>query len=394
VFSRRTDWDLSLTPFARAVERHRASGRDLLDLSESNPTRVGLGYEVPQILGALSDRRSLEYAPDPKGLIAARKAVAAYYAERLPPGSEVSTDSIFLTTSTSEAYSFIFRLLCNAGDEILVPAPSYPLFEFLADLNDVRLCRYPLLYDHGWHIDLHSLTRVITSQTRAVLLVNPNNPTGSCVRSEDLAQLNQLCAAQALALVSDEVFLDYNHHGQPAPLTLAANRDVLTFTLSGISKICALPQMKFAWAVVSGPPSQVQPARERLEVISDTFLSMNSPIQWAAPVLLAQRRPIRDQLLARIHQNLAELDRQLADQDLCTRMQIEAGWYAVLRVPATRSDEELAIHLLQECSVLIHPGRFYGFPSDGFLVLSLIPYAAGFNDALRRVLHQVSTYSR
>ena len=393
MFSHRTAWDLALTPIARAIEEHRGSGRELLDLAESNPTRVGLTYAKSEILPALADQRTLEYSPDPKGLITARRAVAEYYAERLPASSAVDPENIFLTTSTSEAYTFIFRLLCDTGDELLVPTPSYPLFEFLAGLQDVKLRTYPLLYDHGWHIDLHSLARSINSSTRAILVVNPNNPTGSYVREADLAQLNKLCADHGLALVSDEVFLDYNHNNQPT-VTLAANQAILSFSLSGISKICALPQMKLAWAVVSGPSSLVHAARERLEVVSDTYLSMNAPIQWAAPILLAQRHSIRDQLMARIRQNLAELDRQLAAQDLCTRLEVEAGWYAILRVPATRSDEDLAIGLLKNCDVLVHPGHFYGFASDGSLVLSLIPPPARFSEALRRILQQISVYSK
>lgn len=393
MFSRRIAWNLALTPFGHAIEEHRRSGRELLDLSESNPTRVGLKYAESEILSSLADPRALEYSPDPKGLISARRAVAEYYAERLLAASSVNPENIFLTTSTSEAYTFIFRLLCDPGDELLIPAPSYPLFEFLADLQDIHLRRYPLLYDHGWHIDLHSLARAITSSTRAILVVNPNNPTGSFVREAELAQLNDIAATRDLALVSDEVFLDYNHQNEPA-LTLANNQGALTFTLSGISKICALPQIKLAWAVLSGSSSLAQAARDRLEVISDTYLSLNAPIQWAAPVLLAQRDSMRVQLLARIRRNLAELDCQLATQTLCTRLEVEAGWYAILRVPATCSDEDLAINLLKDCGVLVHPGHFYSFPSDGFLVLSLIPPAAQFSDALSRILPQISVYSK
>ena len=394
MFSRRTGWNLAPTPFARAIEEHRRSGRELLDLSESNPTRVGLTYAGSEILTAIADRRALDYAPDPQGLVAARQAVAAYYVEHLPAGSAISSDNIFLTTSTSEAYSFIFRLLCDPGDEVLVPVPSYPLFEFLAALQDVELRTYPLLYDHGWHIDLHSLRSAITSRTRAVLVVNPNNPTGSYIHDSELAQLNEICVTHSLALVSDEVFLDYKHFSAITSHTLAANPGALTFTLSGISKICALPQMKLAWAVLSGPPALVETARKRLEVVSDTFLSMNAPIQWATPFLLEQRRSVRDQLLARIHQNLMELDQQLAAQNLCSRLESEAGWYAVLRVPATGSDEELAVNLLQECAVLVHPGHFYGFASDGFLVLSLIPRSELFCEGVKRQLRQVRVYSK
>ena len=392
MFSRRTSWDLTPTPFARALAEHRSSGRELLDLSASNPTRIGLHFNDSEILRALSSPGALEYAPDNKGLLSARRAVAAYYAERLPHSAKPNPDSIILTTSTSEAYSFIFRLLCNPGDEVLVPAPSYPLFEFLADLQDVKLRSYHLLYDHGWHIDLHSLKQAITAQSRALMVVNPNNPTGSYVQAKELGELNHICAANHIALVSDEVFLDYHHGHQAASSTLAANQEVLTFTLSGISKICALPQMKLAWLLASGPSQEVQPALERLEVIADTYLSMNAPIQWAAPVLLAERDSIRRQLMQRIHENLAELDRQLSQQTLCGRLEIKAGWYAILRVPVTSSDEDLAIKLLRDCSVLVHPGHFYNFASDGFLVLSLIPPAIEFAEGLRRILSRIAVY--
>ena len=393
MFSHRTNWELAPTPFARAVEEHRSSGRELLDLSASNPTRIGLRFNDSEILRALSSPRALEYAPDPKGLLFARRAVAEYYAERLPASAKPDPESIILTTSTSEAYAFIFRLLCNPGDEVLIPAPSYPLFEFLADLQDVKLCPYHLLYDHGWHIDLHSLKQAITAQSRTVMVVNPNNPTGSYVQAKELGELNHICAANHIALVSDEVFLDYQHGNRAASPTLAANQEVLTFTLSGISKICALPQMKLAWLLVSGPTREVQPALERLEVIADTYLSMNAPVQWAAPVLLAERDSIRRQLMQRIHENLAQLDRQLAQQTLCSRLGVEAGWYAILRVPATARDEDLAIRLLRDCSVLVHPGHFYNFAADGFLVLSLIPPVAEFAEGLGRVLSRIAVYS-
>jgi aspartate/methionine/tyrosine aminotransferase len=303
-------------------------------------------------------------------------------------------------------------LLCNAGDELLVPKPSYPLFEFLADLQDVKLVPYPLIYDHGWQMDFPSLEKAVTERTRGVVVVHPNNPTGSYVQAVEMESLNAFCRAHGLALIVDEVFLDYElsgaaggavelrSAGQPrAAVSTSAlphasfveNQDVLTFTLSGLSKISALPQMKVAWVVTSGPASIVDAAMGRLEVIADTYLSMNAPVQWAVPVLLDQRKSIQQQLLERVKVNLAELDRQLAVQKSCQRLNVDGGWYAVLRAPVTRSDEELAIELVRETRVLVHPGHFYDFPSDGYLVLSLITPQEEFGEGIGRALEKLNS---
>jgi alanine-synthesizing transaminase len=324
----------------------------------------------------------MDYDPQTKGLLTAREAVASYYREQ---GEPVDPESIILTTSTSEAYSYVFRLLCNPEDEILVPKPSYPLFEFLADLQDVKLIPYPLLYDHGWQIDFPSLYKTVNHRTRAVVIVHPNNPTGSYVSNQERAALNDFCKEFGLAVIVDEVFLDYGHDGSPRP-SFATNRDVLTFTLSGLSKISGLPQMKLAWVATSGPRQVVDPVMGRLEVIADTYLSMNAPIQLAAHVLLEQRRSIQPLLLDRLRANLEELDRQLAKQMTCTRLQVEGGWYAVLRVPVTQSDEDLAIALLEKQGVLVHPGHFYDFSTDGYLVVSLITPPDRFRAGIRLVL--------
>jgi aspartate/methionine/tyrosine aminotransferase len=331
----------------------------------------------------------MDYDPQPKGLSVAREAVANYYRT----GHQIAgfdPESLILTTSTSEGYSFCFRLLCNPGDEILVPKPSYPLFEFLADLQDVKLVPYLLIYDHGWQMDFPSLEKAVTERTRAVVVVHPNNPTGSYVQANEWESPNSFCLEHGLALISDEVFLDYALDGTPRP-SFVTNREVLTFTLSGVSKISALPQMKVAWIAASGPFDQVEPALARLEVIADTFLSMNAPLQWATPVLLDQRQSVQRQLLDRVRCNLAELDRQLAAQKTCQRLSVEGGWYAVLRVPVTQSDEELVIALLKEKSVLVHPGHFYDFPNDGYLVLSLIGLEEEFAQGVGRVLGSLNT---
>lgn len=381
MFAARTRWNLAANRFSAALQQARRSGRELLDLTESNPTRVGLQYP-PDVLPALTDPRGLEYRPEPSGVLEARQAVAGYYRDQ---GCDVLPGSVVLTSGTSEAYSFLFRLLCDPGDEVLVAAPSYPLFDFLADIQDVKLVSYPLLYDHGWQIDLHSLQERIGPRTRALLLVHPNNPTGSYVKAAELERLNAVCAGRGLALIADEVFLDFPIGAAP-PFTFAANHGALTFTLSGLSKVAALPQMKLAWVVVSGPQDLHKPALERLEIIADTYLSVGTPVQLAAPRLLQERGQVQRQLRKRVRGNLGELDRQLAAQRACRRLEVEAGWYAVLRVPALRADEELAIALLQEHGVVVHPGHFYDFAADGYLVISLIPQPAWFAEGIGRLL--------
>jgi alanine-synthesizing transaminase len=388
MFSDRTNWKLTRNRLTEALDEARSSGARLLDLTISNPTRAGLHYHEPQILRSLASPQSMDYDSHPKGLPSARAAVADYY--RLEHGIQLDPEHLILTTSTSEGYSFVFRLLCNPGDELLVPKPSYPLFEFLADLQDVKLVPYPLLYDQGWQMDFPSVQNAVTRRTRGVVVVHPNNPTGSFVHQEEQKSLNRFCREHELALIADEVFLDYSHDREKRQ-SFAENQDVLTFTLSGVSKISALPQMKVAWVVNNGPASQVEAAQARLEVIADTYLSMNAPIQWALPALLEQRKSIQQQLLDRVLGNLAELDRQLAAQQTCQRLGVEGGWYAVLRVPVTQTDEELAIDLLRRKSVLLHPGHFYDFPDDGYLVLSLITPKDEFAEGIKRLLQVVNT---
>src|SRR2546425_3780717 len=297
MFSRRTDWKLTPNHFTEAQREIAVAGREVLDLTISNPTRAGLRYDEEFILKSLVNPRALDYDPQSKGLHSAREAVATYYRDQHT--SDIDSESLILTTSTSEGYSYVFRLLCNPGDEFLVPKPSYPLFEFLADLEDVRLVPYPLIYDHGWQMDFPSLEKAVTTRTRGVVVVHPNNPTGSYVQEHELRLLNDFCGEHRLGLLADEVFLDYAHDGKRRQ-SFAQNRDVLTFTLSGLSKIAALPQMKVAWIATSGPREIETEAIARLEIIADTYLSTNAPIQWAVPVLLEQRQNIQLQLVERV----------------------------------------------------------------------------------------------
>jgi alanine-synthesizing transaminase len=374
MFAKRTNWNLAPNRLSEALAAHRAAGKPLLDLTVSNPTECGFEYDSSAILKALSNPAALSYEPNPRGLESARRAVAGYYADR---GEDVSTEDIFLTTSTSEAYSYVFRALCDPGDELLIPSPSYPLFDFLADIQDVSLVRYPLLYDHGWQIDFHTLEQAITPRTRGVIVVHPNNPTGNFVKSAEMAKLNAICSARGMAIIADEVFLDFALE-ENRPTSFAANRGAPTFTLSGLSKISGLPQMKAAWLIASGPQQWKSDALARLEVIADTFLSVNAPVQLAIPKFLEHRHAFQEQVLSRVRRDLAELDRLLATQDVCSRLAVEGGWCAVLRIPATRSDEDLAIELLAKQGLYLHPGHFYEFPSEGYLVASLITQGEDF----------------
>jgi aspartate/methionine/tyrosine aminotransferase len=416
MFSQRTNWQLSPNALTQAMAEARASGQQILDLTISNPTEAGIRPDPEIVLRALANPEAMHYDPQPRGLLKARQAVCRYYRESHEV-FDLDPERLILTTSTSEAYSYVFRLLCNPGDEILVPKPSYPLFEFLADLADVKLVPYPLLYDHGWQIDFDSLYKAANERTRAVILVHPNNPTGSYVSAADTAALNAFCrdrgltknalADHALALIVDEVFLDYAHdddlnhdyshhdhsnddhsHERAPRRSFVTNSEALTFTLSGVSKISALPQMKLAWLAASGPEDVVAQAGARLEIIADTYLSLNAPIQLAAQVLLDQRHQIQPIILDRVRTNLAELDRQLAirPSSSCTRLRVEGGWYAVFRVPARGTDEDLAIRVLREASVSVHPGHFYDFPGEGYLVLSLITEPTEFREGIARML--------
>jgi aspartate/methionine/tyrosine aminotransferase len=392
MFARRTEWRLFQNRFSLALSEARILGRKLLDLTVSNPTQCGLDFDSEAILGSLSRPESLIYDPQPQGLLNARRAVAEYYDGKSPDANSVSPEQIFLTTSTSEAYSYLFRLLCDPGHEVLVPRPSYPLFDFLADIQDVKLHRYDLFYDHGWHIDVGGLSGAVTERTRAILIVNPNNPTGSFVHDTELLHLQTLCAERDLALISDEVFLDYEVETK-AQFSAAAVPDCLSFALSGLSKICCFPQMKVAWMVVSGPEELRRDAHQRLEVIADTYLSPNAPVQHALSDLLRQKTNIQPQLTKRIRSNLEFLDEELRGVRQVQRLRVEGGWYVVLRVPERQSDEDLAIDLIEKAGVVVHPGHFYDFQSDGYLVLSLITPNSVFEEGVRAVLKEIGADS-
>ena len=363
-FSQRTNWNTEESELAHAHRQRVQAGLPIADLTASNPTRCGFAYDRG-LLAALSDPQALDYDPQPRGVLAARQAVCRYYARH---GVALDPRQIVLTTSTSEGYSFLFRLLCDVGSEILVPQPGYPLFDFLAVLDDVRLKNASLIYDHGWQIDPEGLRRAITPQTRAIVLVHPNNPTGHFTKPWEAEALARLCREHDLSLIVDEVFLDYGL-GNGARSFAAGLEGVPVFVVSGLSKIAVLPQMKAAWIVATGPERDA--ALERLEVIADTFLSMNAPVQCALPAWLESREAIQQQIRERVAANLAELDRQLAELPVVNRLAVEGGWYAVLRIPALEPDEQTVLALLER-GVWVQPGYFFGMAESGWLVVSLL----------------------
>jgi alanine-synthesizing transaminase len=382
MFAKRTNWNLTPNRLSEALATHRAEGKPLIDLTVSNPTECGFEYNGAAILDALRNPTALTYEPHPRGLESARRAVSGYYADR---EEMVSVEDIFLTTSTSEAYSYVFRMICNPGDELLIPSPGYPLFDFLADIQDVSLARYPLFYDHGWQIDFHVLEQAITPRTRGVIVVHPNNPTGHFVKQTEIAKLNSMCSARELAIIADEVFLDFALEGG-RPASFSTNRGAPTFTLSGLSKISGLPQMKAAWLVVSGPQQWKSEALARLEVIADTYLSMNAPVQLAIPRFLEGRHGFQEQVMSRVRRNLAELDRQLAVQKAISRLRVGGGWCAIVRLPATRSSDDVALELLKSMGISVHPGHFYELPSEGYLVVSLLTHEPEFSRGVAGLL--------
>lgn len=376
MFSSRLHWNLEPNPLSKLLAAKRAAGIEILDLTESNPTNARLSLPAREIVAALADVRALRYEPTPAGLEWARNAVSGYY------GGRVEAARILLTASTSEAYAYLFKLLTDPGDEILTQRPSYPLFEFLAGMELVKPVPYSL--------DLHDLGRQASSRARAMIVVNPNNPTGAFIKREQLARVVEFCRERNLAIISDEVFADYTF-GESATRvpTLVDVNEVLTFSLSGLSKVAGLPQMKLGWIVVSGPPELRHAAIDRLELITDTYLSVSTPVQWAAPKLLKAGREIQRQIRYRTGENLGELRRLLGNSSPFRLLEPEGGWYAVLRAPWIRTEEQWVIELLEQENVLVQPGFFYDFEEEAYLVLSLLTPEDVFAEGVRRLLTRV-----
>jgi alanine-synthesizing transaminase len=383
VFSARTRFDLTPNRLASALQAKRRAGVRLIDLTQSNPTQAGLPYP-DDVLAPLADAAGRRYEPSAQGLLVARQAVSADYARR---GFSVPPERLVLTASTSEAYAFLFKLLADPGDEVLVPRPGYPLFDFLAGLETVRTSSYPLVYDGEWHVDLAGVRTALTDRTRAIVVVNPGNPTGSYLKAPELAALQALCAERQLALVSDEVFADFAAGEDPQRVaSVARDGPALAFSLGGLSKACGLPQLKLAWIALSGPEALRQEALARLEVVADTFLSVATPVQVAARAFLSRVSELQAPLRARVDRNREALRRAVGPASPATVLASEGGWYAVLQVPATLGEEERTLRLLERHDVLVHPGYFFDFPREAYLVPSLLPPPDEFDEGVRRVL--------
>jgi alanine-synthesizing transaminase len=394
-FAARTAWASEETAWSRALKARQRNGLPILDLTASNPTQCGFAYDV-HLLTELSAEDARTYNPDPRGMLGAREAVCGYYADHR---ARMDAQQIFLTTSTSEGYSWLFRLLCDPGDEVLIAQPSYPLFDLLATIDDVTLAPYGLLYDpgggtggsHGWNLDLHALRERITQRTRAVIVVHPNNPTGHYTSPVERAALSALCRERGLALIVDEVFLDYplgKPASEEAQCSFARGEQdaVLTFVMSGLSKVAALPQMKASWIVCLGPEDVRNEAMRRLEIIADTFLSMNAPVQHALTGWLEGRGAIQRQIRERVQQNLSVLDAAITHEQTIARLACEGGWYATLRTPAFASGETLAIRLIENRGVAVHPGSFFGFAEHNRLVVSLLPQPESFVEGIAALI--------
>jgi alanine-synthesizing transaminase len=385
MFSSRFHWDPTPNRITRLLHEKRRAGSHILDLTESNPTHAGFLYPK-EIVEALADPRALRYDPQPSGSLAAREAVCRYYADA---GHTIAPGRVLLTASTSEAYQYLFKLLADPGDEVLVPRPSYPLFEFLATMESLRVVSYPLVYHAGWSIDCDALAAAVTGRTRAIVLVNPNNPTGSFIKRDELRFLQSL----GLPLVSDEVFADYAFTEDAARVrTLVDFTEALAFSMSGLSKIAGLPQMKLGWVVISGPAAARAEAKDKLEWIADTYLSVSTPVQQALPRLLALGKGIQAQIAARVRANLARLESAIAADSPCRVLAVEGGWYATLQVPRIRREEEWALELLAEDDVLLQPGFFFDFESEAFLVVSLLTEPDTFHEGCRRLLARTLTF--
>jgi alanine-synthesizing transaminase len=389
MFSHRVPSDHSTNRLSAAIEERHARGAPVLDLTESNPTRCGFRYDQQALLDALASPGGLLYEPHPQGLAAARVAVAGYYAEI---GITVDPENLFLTTGTSEAYSQVFKLLADPGDEILVPTPGYPLLDVLTGLEAIRLEHYVLAHDDsaGWSIDLERLRASVSTRTKAIVVVSPNNPTGSYLKRGELEECNALCEDFGLALVVDEVFSDYGRGADVRRVrTAAVNEGALTFTMNGFSKLVGLPQLKLGWIHVGGPRALADQARERLSFVTDAFLSVSAAVQHAAPAVFAQRAAVQEQIKGRLEENDRALGECCAGVSSCRVIAREGGWYAVVRIADEISDEDLAVRLLQEDGVLVHPGYFYDFAEGAWLVLSLLPPAAVFREGAARLAERL-----
>lgn len=363
---------------------------EIVNLTESNPTQVGFDYNIDFITSSLTRPESIFYEPDPKGLLEARESVCNYYKARKV---KVELDNIFLTASTSEAYTFLFKLLADPGEQVLVPIPSYPLFEHLAQAETIKAVPYNLYYDGDWHIDIYSIKKAINSSVKAIIIVSPNNPTGSCLKKDELDQIIEICLEHQIALISDEVFSDYTYQeSEQRVKTIAEVDQILSFTMSGLSKVAGLPQIKLGWVVVNGPSNIATEAMLRLEFIADLFLSVSTPVQHAARSLFESVSHIQTQIKERVLSNRTWLQSQLGKESVCSLLSAEAGWYSIIQVPNVMTEEEMILQILEQENVLIHPGYFFDFASEGWLITSLIVEQEKFKEAMGRILSRAELW--
>ena len=387
IFSKRTNWNKEQNSVINLLEELKSAKIKITDLTKSNPTECSLIFPKDELLRALENADNLIYKPDPKGHFSAREIIARYYQDQ---GVKFSAEQIVLTSSTSEGYSYLFRLLADVDDEILFPSPSYPLFPFLAELNDTKLVYYNLYHENHWAIDMEHLLSVLSEKTKAIVLVNPNNPTGSFVSDEDLNRINNICAEHNLSLICDEVFLDYAIDDSNQKESLVKNKKVLTFVLNGLSKMLGLPQMKLSWIAVTGPDQVVGEALKRLEIISDTYLSVNAPAQNALKEWFVCKDNIQLNILNRIKQNSSLLQSEMGKLPGCALPHTQGGWYAVIKIDKARNEEDFVLRLLKEDHVYIHPGYFYDFKEDGYFVVSLLPESLEFKKGIKKLGVQIS----
>ena len=385
MFSSRTQWKFNTNKISELLESLKQHDVDVIDLTVSNPTQCGLLFPG-KILSSLGQGENSFYEPSAQGLLKAREAVCRYYDEK---GLDVHPDQVFLTASSSESYSLLFRLLLDPDEHCLFPQPSYPLFDFLIQLNDVNKDCYALKYDKGWEIDVDQLSSRFGARTRACVLVNPNNPTGTYVGGQALKANIRLCREQQTAIISDEVFFDYSWNKENHQ-SLVAHQENLTFVLGGVSKALALPQMKLSWVVVGGPKNLVKEASQRLEIICDTYLSVNTPAQNALSAWLMARADIQARILERIKLNRTRLEKQIFSNPACELLQAQGGWYAVLRLSEEIVEEDFVLELLKEDQVSVHPGYFYDFNEGGHVVLSLLTPPACFQEGIGRIFKRVA----
>jgi alanine-synthesizing transaminase len=386
MISSRLPKNLEPNAVARAIHAKRRAGAAMLDLTATNPTTAGFTYPK-DLLEPLANARALEYDPLPLGLWSARAAVAADFRRR---GTVISADRVALTSSTSEAYALSFKLLCDAGDAVLVPQPSYPLFEHLTQLESVTAIPYALEYHGSWRIDADSIVKAATDRVRAILIVSPNNPTGSFLHRDDLDAISSLASTHGWAIIGDEVFADYPLDPAPHAATVLSGADVLTLSLGGLSKSAGLPQLKLGWIGFGGPPSKVDEVLAAYEVIADTYLSVSTPVQAAASDLIEAGTTIRSQILARVRRNLESLRQHATAHPAVDVLRVEGGWSAVIQLPQLRSEESLVIELLEKDDVLVHPGYFFDFPREAYVIVSLLVEPNTFDRAVARLLARAS----